>query len=443
MTAAASTIPDLAPARTAATPRSHRRTLANGLTVIAIRRPSVPMVEVRLRIPAPMTGAQSLARTTLLSETMLKGTAQHDGIALEQAIGLLGGQLNVGADRDKLLVGGSTLSTHLRDYLALLNEVLTSAGYPKRDVEDERGRVAEHLVIAASSAGTAAARAIAAKLYGDHPYAHVLPTPEQIESVTPAQVRALHRARVLPDGAVLVLVGDLQPGKALDAAEAALSPWQGTPAAPRVPAVRFDDSPAITVVDRPGSVQSAIRFAMPAVGRGDPGYPVQQVASMLFGGYFSSRLVRNLREDKGYTYTPRSGIDLGREASLLTVSADVSTEVTAAAVNEIRYELGRLASTRVSDVELADARQFLVGSSLISLSSQAGLASTAATLEVAGFGLDWLTKNLKAVSQVTADAVRDLAARLITPAAGRIVVVGDAERIASELSTLGPVERAQ
>ena len=443
MSAAALSIPELDSPRTAATPRVHRRTLANGLTVIAIRRPSVPMVEVRLRIPALMAGAQALPRTTLLTETMLKGTAEHDGIGLEQAIGLLGAQLNVGADRDKMMVGGSTLAAHLRDYLTLLNEVLTSASYPKADVEDERGRVAEHLVIAASSAGTAASKAIAAKMYGDHPYAHVLPTPEEIASVTPAQVRALHRSRVLPDGAVLVMVGDLQPAKALDAAEAALSPWAGSPARQRIPAVKFAESPAITLVDRPGSVQSAIRFAMPAIGRNDPAYPVQQVASMLFGGYFSSRLVRNLREDKGYTYTPRSGVDLGREASVFTVSADVSTEVTAAAVNEIRYELGRLASTQVSEDELADARQFLVGSSLISLSSQAGLASTAATLEIAGLGLDWLTRNLKAIATVSADDVRDLAARQITPAAGRIVVVGDAARVAAELNTLGPVERAQ
>lgn len=443
MTATSFEIPQLAAPATGVHPRVHRRTLANGLQVIAIRRPSVPMIEARLRIAAPMAGPEALARTTLLAETMLKGTAERDGIALEQAIGLMGGQLNVGADRDKLMVGGSALAPRLGDYLALLNEVLTSATYPKTDVEDERERVGEHLVIAGSSAGTAAAKAISAKMFGTHPYAHAVPEPQDVLAVTPAQVRAMHRSKVRPDGAVLVLVGDLQPSKALDLAEQAFATWEGSAKTPRVPAVSFEPSPQITVVDRPGSVQSAVRFGLPAITRDDPAYPVQQVANMLFGGYFSSRLVRNLREDKGYTYTPRSGVDLGREAAVLTISADVSTEVTAAAVNEIRYELGRISNTRVTDDELTDAREFLTGSSLIAMSTQAGLASTVANLEIAGYSLEWLTKNLKAISGVTADAIRELAARSITPAAGRIIVVGDADRIVPELSTLGVVEVAR
>lgn len=436
------TIPGLGTPSVPTKPRLHRRTLDNGLNVIAIRRPSVPMVELRLRIPAPITSASLLARSTLWSETMLKGTESYDDHQLEQAIGSLGGQLNVGTDRDKMLVGGSALAERLGDYLALLAEVLGTATYPKGDVEDERGRLGEHLVMAGSNAGTTAAKAISAKLYGAHPYSRVLPEPDEVLGVSAAQVRSLHRSRVLPDGAVLVLVGDLQPRRALDLAESALSTWTGTGKAARVPKVHFAPSPTITVVDRPGSVQSSIRFGMPALGREDPAYAAQQVANMLFGGYFSSRLVANLREDKGYTYTPRSGVDLGREASVLTVSADVSTDVTAAAVNEIRYELGRLASTLSSDDELENARQYLIGSTLIGLSSQSGLAGTTANLEAHGLGLDWLAQHQKAVAAVTADEVRQVAEAGITPAAARIVVVGDAERIETELSTQGPLEHA-
>lgn len=441
-TSTGSAIPALSTPSVPAKPRLYRRTLSNGLNVIAIRRPSVPMVEVRLRIPAPIVSASLLARSTLWSETMLKGTESYDDHQLEQAIGSLGAQLNTGADRDKMFVGGSTLAETLTDYLGLFAEVLSTATYPKRDVEDERGRLGEHLVMASSSAGTTAAKGISAKLYGAHPYARVLPAPGEVMAISAAQVRSLHRSRVRPDGAVLVLVGDLQPRRALDAAEAALSEWTGTPKGVRVPKVRFEPSPTITVIDRPGSVQSAIRFGMPALGREHPDYPAQQVANMLLGGYFSSRLVANLREDKGYTYSPRSGVDLGREASVLTVSADVSTEVTAAAVNEIRYELGRLAGTLPSEDELENARQYLIGSALIGMSSQAGLAGTTANLEVAGLGLDWLTQHQKAIGGVSADDVLRVAEAGITPAAARIVVVGDAERIETQLGTLGQVERA-
>lgn len=424
-------------------PRVHRRILDNGLQVVVVRRPSVPMVEMRLRILAPIRNPAALARTTLLDETMLKGTGSHDALDLEQAIGRLGGELSVGSDRDKVSIGGSVLSASLGDYLALLAEVLTGASYPKGEVEDERRRLGEHLVMARSSAGTLAAEAIARKVYGAHPYARVLPFPDEIAAVTPAQVRALHRSRIVPEGAVLVLVGDIQLARTLDAVEEALGSWRGSPAAQGIRRVSFEPSPLITVVDRPGSVQSSIRVGLPAVGRDDTAYPVQQVASMLFGGYFSSRLVRNLREDKGYTYTPRSSIDLGREGAMLSIAADVSTEVTGAAVNEIRYELGRLGSTLPKDDELADAREYLVGSSLIAMSTQAGLASTCANLEIAGRDLAWLRRNMRAISGVSGAAVRAHAERMITPAASRIIVVGDADRIVGQLEPLGETEVAR
>lgn len=436
------TMPALAEPTSVTRPRLNRRTLENGLQVIAIRRPSVPMVEVRLRIPLAIGSATMVDRITLLSETVLKGTESYDDQELEQQLGLLGGQLNVGASRDAVMAGGSVLAQRLPDYLDLLSEVVRTATYPKNDVEDERARLAEHLVIASSSAGAAAAKALAAKLYGDHPYSRAMADPESILGTEASQVRALHRARVRPEGAVLVLVGDLQPSRALDAAEEALSAWSGPAASTRVPRARFDASPQITVVDRPGSVQSAIRFGMPVIGRDDPAYPALQVTSMLFGGYFSSRLVANLREDKGYTYSPRSGIDLGQQASSLTISADVATDVTAAAVNEIRYELGRLVSTYPTDEELENARQYLIGSALIGMSSQAGLASTCANLEVLGLGLDWLAQHQKAIAKVSAQDVRDAAANLIPPTAARIVVVGDADEICADLSTLGTVDRA-
>ncbi|WP_134322615.1 M16 family metallopeptidase [Cumulibacter soli] len=435
-------IPGLAAPNAAVKPRLYRRTLSNGLRVIAIRRPSAPMVEVRLRIEAPTVSPSALGRTGLWSETLLKGTEQYDDRELDQAIGGIGAQINTGADRDKLMVGGSTMAEHLSEYLGLLAHVLSAATFPKRAVEDERGRLAEHLVMAKSNAGVTAAQAIAAKLFGDHPYARVMPEPDELTAVSAAQVRSLHRALVRPDGAVLVLVGDLQPRRALDLVEASFAQWTGTPRRARVPAVRFADSSTISVVDRPGSVQSSIRFGMPALSREHTDYPAQRVANMLFGGYFSSRLVANLREDKGYTYTPRSAVDLGREASVLTISADVSTEVTAAAINEINYELGRLANTTPTDDEVENARQYLIGSQLISMSSQAGLAGQTANLEIGGLGLDWLQEHQRALAKVSAADVRRVAAAGITPAAARIVVVGDAARIDSEMGTLGRLERA-
>lgn len=435
-------IPGLGEPRSPRRPRVSSRTLPNGLRAFAIRRDSVPLAEVRVRIPAAVATSAMLSRSTLLAETMLKGTRSAGAVELEESIGLLGGQLLVASDRDKAMVGGSVLVENLSGYLAILADVLTSATYPTADVEQERGRLTERLAVANSNPGTIAAKAIAAELFGSHPYAHVLPEPDELAATSPASVRSWHRRCIRPEDAIVVIVGALPPAKALDLLESALGEWTGTATPSSLPEPSYAAPSGIALVDRPGSVQSAIRLGVPALPRTDQAFAALSVANMLLGGYFSSRLVANLREDKGYTYTPRSGIDLAQAASVLTISADVSTEVTAAALNETLYEVGRIAFTLPDADELENARQYLIGSRVLALSTQSGLASSLANLEFAGVGLDWLWDHQRALAKVSADDVQQVAARIITPQQCRIAVVGDASLIEGSLGALRAVRTA-
>ena len=115
---------------------------------------------------------------------------------------------------------------------------------------------------------------------------------------------------------------------------------------------------------------------MPAVPRTHPDHAHLQLANLVFGGYFSSRWVENIREDKGYTYGPHSLVEHSVAGSALTVSAEVATEVTAPALLETWYELGRMATLPITAAELENVRQYAVGSLALSISTQAGLAST-------------------------------------------------------------------
>ena len=146
---------------------------------------------------------------------------------------------------------------------------------------------------------------------------------------------------------------------------------------------------------------------------------------MIFGGYFSSRLVENIRERKGYTYSPRSWIDHQPLGSVLTVQADVGTEVTAPALLEMRYELGRIATLPVSAEELDAARRYLIGTTALSTQTQSGLAEYLQALSLAGLGLDYLRDLPKRLEKVTVDEVRDAAAEYLAPARLPTVIVGD------------------
>lgn len=210
------TVPPLGPHRQLKLPRQAERRLANGLTVIAIRRPAVPLVELRLWIPFARA---HLARAALLAQTLFTGTDQASMVEIAAELQSVGGSLAAGLDPDRLLVTGNGLVTGLDRILEILNDVLTSAEYPRAEVATERERLADQIQVAESQPAHLARVALLRRIFGRHPYAVQTPTIEQVRAVQPAQLRELHDERVRPNEAVLVLVGDLQPEKALDAAD--------------------------------------------------------------------------------------------------------------------------------------------------------------------------------------------------------------------------------
>ncbi|WFE30766.1 pitrilysin family protein [Solwaraspora sp. WMMD791] len=430
-------MPPLGPTRTPPVPTVAERTLDTGLRVIAIRRPTVPLVEVRLWVPFARA---PLARATVLSQTIFSGTAERSGVRLAAELQAVGGGLAAGLDADRLLISGAGLVTGLRRMLELLGEVLTGATYPADEVAVERDRLADRIQVALSQPAHLARTALTRRLYGRHPYAEPTPGVAQVRAVRAAALRALHADRVQPAGANLVLVGDVAPKRALDVAEQALAGWVTVGRQVTLPPAPDPRPAPLLLVDRPGSVQSSMRIALPAVDRRHPDHAALQLANMVFGGYFSSRWVENIREDKGYTYSPYSMVEHSIAGSVLMLSADVATEVTAPALLETLYELGRLAALPPGAEELEQARQYAVGTLQLGMSTQAGLAGLASTYAGFGLPLEFLAEHTARLASVTRDEVAEAATRYLAPARSSGVVLGDVARIAGPVAALTQVE---
>jgi predicted Zn-dependent peptidase len=431
-------LPDLEPNRALRLPRSAERRLAGGLTVIAIKRPAVPLVELRLRIPFARA---PLARGDLLSQTLFSGTESMSTVDIAAELQAVGGGLAASSDPDRLLVSGNALAGGLPRLLEILADVLAGATYPADEVATERERLADRIEVARSQPAHAARAALLRRMYGRHPYAVQTPTPAQVRTVRPAGLRTLHADRLRPDGATLVIVGDVVPARAIDAVEAALGGWTGRAAAAKLPPTPPLQPGPMVLIDRPGSVQSSLRMALPAVGRTHPDFAALQLANLVFGGYFSSRWTENIREDKGYTYGPHSGIEHSVAGSALVLGADVATGVTTPALLETWYELGRLATLAPKEDELEQARQYAIGTLLLGISTQAGIASLASSYAGYDLRLDYLIDYSAKLASVTRDEVAEVAARYLAPSRAITVVLGDAALIEAPLAVLGPVER--
>ncbi|UUV35099.1 insulinase family protein [Amycolatopsis roodepoortensis] len=432
-------VPSLGTQRAAADLSHVDTTLSNGLRVLAVRKPTVPLVELRVWIPFAGEDKLHPATAEVLAETLLTGTARRDRIEIDADLALIGGDLASGVDPERLIITGTSLADGLPTMLDVLADSLTGASYADAEVERERERLIERIAVSRTQPRTIAREALQKHRYGDHPAVREVPQAEDVAVVTPEQVRALHRASVLPRGSVLVIVGDIDPDTVIGDLEKAFGGWASDRSAVRLPVLPDLVGGNVLLVPRAGAVQSQIRLSAQTVSRTDPRYPALQLANLVYGGYFSSRLVENIREDKGYTYSAHSGFEFTDQTAVVNVDADTATDATAAALLETRYELARLGLVPPTADEVESVRQYAIGSLVTAASSQGGLAAQLSALAATGLGVEWLAGHPERLAAVTAEDVANAALEFFAPKRFTGVVVGDAEVLAPKLTALGDV----
>ena len=433
--------PSVRAPRRVAMPRLLDETLAGGLHLVAVRRPSVPMVEVRLCVPLGAGLVRHAAGPLVLTGAVTAGTTHHDRASLADAFERLGGALDAALDDDVVSLHAFGLATKLPTLLDLVNDVLTGATYPADEVRAERDRTADEVVMDLSRPEVQAGEAFRARLYGDHPYATPTPRPDALRRVGAASLRTIHPRIFNPRGAHLIVVGDVGTARVERLVSERLGPWlagASRAAAPLAPLPPITPG-GIELHDRPGAPQSNVLVGGAAPRRTDPQWPATALATLVVGGMFTSRLVENLRERHGYTYSPHSDVYHGRPGSTVIVTAEVGSAVTAASLVELRYELGRAAALGVNEEELEGARRYAIGSYLIRTSTQRGLAATLAAYATSDAPASLVFDYPARVARTTLDEVNAAARHHLGPGSMATVVVGDADLVGPSLRALDEV----
>ena len=435
------TVPAVGKPRPVRLPTFGDHTLANGLRVLVARRSGIPRFEARLVVPVAHGGTGEAARLRVLTDTLLAGTPERSSREIAEEFQALGGGIGSSADAEQLVLGGSCLSVNRRRFLSLVGEIVRRASFPAEEVAIERDRAVQEIALLRSQPGVVAGDALVRRLYGSHAYGQGTPDADAVAAVRPAVLRGLHDARVRPGHALLVIVCDVDVRRTIEDVEAAFGPWEEGGAFRGVRPPKVTTPSSVLLVDRPGAVQSNIRVGGRALPRSDPQYAALALAVTVFGGYFTSRLNDNIREQKGYTYGAHARVEHRKGGAQLTVAADVGRDVTAASVVEIAYELGRMVSLPVAQAELDAARRYLQGTLAMGVQTQSGLASFIASLVSAGLTVDYVREYPAALEKVTVDDVLEVSRRFLSPLGLTTVVVGDAAVVAPSLRALAEVER--
>ncbi|HUR76816.1 MAG TPA: pitrilysin family protein [Acidimicrobiales bacterium] len=405
-------------------------TLSNGLRVLAARKQGIPTLQVRLRfdISKGRNFGDGILED-LASTTIVTGTEQRSQLDIADEMQRIGGELHSAVDNDNLFVSGTCLAAEFGNYLSLLDDIVEGATFPDDEVALAKAQTEQGIAIMHSQPAARAQYAVAERIFPDHPYGRPMPTPDVVAPIGRAAIRKFYRSTVRPAGALLTVVGDMTPARMVAAVEKALGGWHGTRRIAKTPKPGPVQPGAIRILHQPGAVQTNIRLGGIGIPRSHPDFPALTLALTILGGGFTSRLNHNLREDKGYTYGASAGMAHNLAASALSIGADVQTAVTAPALVEMLYEVGRMATTTVTEDELGAAKRFLAGTLAMSTETQAGLASYITSLAIAGLDVSYLRELPAAAAKLSADDVAAAAATYLAPTLLAPVLVGDADVI--------------
>jgi zinc protease len=434
-------LPPYGPERPLQAPSVKSAKLDNGLTVWLVSEPGFPKAAVAIAVRGGLASDPSdrPGISELLAKTVDQGTNSRNARQVAEQLQSAGGDLTVQAQQDSVDISTAVLSSKLDVTLTLLSDVLQNASFPETEVTLAKRNLADSLRQRESEPSFLASRAMARVLFGDHPYHVTAATQESIAAATSAELRRIFAERFRPDQAILVAVGDFQSDKLLDTIRTKFSAWKN-PSGQPLPATPHPSTTvehAVFIVPRQGSVQTTLQLGTFGPLRGDPDYEATDVANAIYGGAFTSRLVTNIREDKGYTYSPGSRLRTFQVVGTLTTRADVRNDVTGPSLNEIEYELNRLATTTPTDEELAKAKRFLVGIEAIRLQGRSAVAGQLAGLWVQGLPPEQIGLYGQKVA-ATKSADVDAAARKYFPAhKTAIVAVGEEKVIREAVERMG------
>lgn len=439
--------PTLAPAPAITVPTVHAARLANGAALRVIEHRKLPLVQVTLQVAGGGRLDNDQPGLASFAALMLReGAGTRDANALQSELAYLGATLSANADWDNTTITLRVARRNLEAALDLMADVVLRPRFTAADVRRQRDLRLAALLQQKDQPRALATLAFSQLLFPKgHPYHHALggdsTSTAGLDSTT---VRRFHDSAMRPARAAFTVVGDLGQSEARALLDARFRGWRAsgperTPAPVLVQPTRIERT-QVYLVDKPGAAQSVILIGAPGVERTSGDYAAIQVMNTILGGSFSSRLMTNLRETKGYTYGASSGFQWRPLPGPFIASSDVRTNVTDSSLVEFFREIRLIRDSAVDAVELERAKAYVKLALPSTMESTAQIASQVTALALYGLPLTWLEEYSAAIDRVTAADVQRVARRFVPEANALIVVVGDLEKVRAgiEALALGP-----
>ncbi len=399
--------------------------LSNGVPVYLLGNGTVDLLRVEFVFQAGQVMEEKHLEASAANAMLTEGTLAHDANAINDLIDSTGAALTHAADKDTAGLVTVTLTRKLEEVMALAQEVLFRPSFPEKEFRMLTERRVQAFHTNRQKTSVIAREAFYEALCGSsNPYGRITKE-EDYRSLTTEDLGRFHGKHYRPENMYITVAGR-EPEQALPVldryfAQAGSGIWQKTP----VPEPRFDVSgPGFIFREVPGSVQSTVRMGWRGITRDHPDYMELQVATMILGGYFGSRLMRRIREEKGYTYGIHAVAGAFHGIGYITIMTDVANAYRDETLSEIRTEIEKLRNEEVSDDEMTLVRNHLMGEIARMFDGPFAVADAVRGIIDYDTGADYYTRFADTVKTVTPGRIREIFNTWFRPGEAYEIIAG-------------------
>lgn len=412
-------------------------TLRNGMKVTLVPYGQTPKATVRLivRTGSLNEPAGQVWISDFAADLLLEGTKSKSAQAIAEEVAAYGGELFANAGTDQSQLGADVLSEFTPNLVKTMADVVMNPKFDQKDFERIKGNYLTNLAVSQKSPDAMADKELYKLVYGDHPYGITEPTEAALKGYTVDMVKKYHEDNFGAWRSHLYISGVFDEKSVMAAIEQAFGKWKAGPDILTNPATP-QRVKKFSLVDRPGSKQSKVIYGIPAVDPSMPDYVPFMVMNSLLGGSFASRITSNIRENKGYTYSPGSSVMTRYRSGFWSEEADVTSSVTGAAIKEIQFEIKRLRDEAPSEKELDGIKNYEAGIFVLRNSSRAGVIGQLSFINFHGLSDDYLKNYVQKIINTKPADVSAMVKKYLDLDRFTTVIVGDKKEVEPQLESL-------
>jgi zinc protease len=416
-------------------PQKKINQLPNGVTSQMVQYGEIPKVSVQLIVKTGNVheGANEVWLADLTGLLMKEGTATMDFKTISRKVAAMGGDINIGTGADQTYITGSVLSEFAPDLIRIMSDIVMNPKFPESEVERVKDDLKRQLSVDRTVPQSLASEKFFGTIYKDHPYGRVYPTVAMLDSYNIDMVKGFYDKNFGAKRTVVYVVGKFDETATAQAINDSFSAWKEGPEI-SYPPVEQVKTNKVAMIDRPAAPQTTIMIGLPTLTPRDKDYVALQVTNSLLGGSFGSRITSNIREDKGYTYSPFSTINNNKGVSIWYEAADVTSEHTGASLQEISKEINRLQKEAPPKAELEGIQKYMSGIFVLQNSTPNGIINQLNFIDIHGLDDSYLTDRVKNIYAVTPEKVSQMTRDHLKYEDMTLVLVGDKKLLEKQIS---------